>query len=150
MRMLQHWWWSILLALCFICISANAFLWPNPCPSTPRQHKIGEASDASSSKSINIFNPKSRSARVNHQAVALPEIISDGSLSQGVVVEEEKEGLDSKDALFEALQSHTRRKEAFEELWNSDIDFSADEYQDLIKACFRLGYGKSMMMDNDG
>ena len=46
----------------------------------------------------------------------------------------------SKADLFEDLQSHARRKEAFETLWNSDFEFSESEYQDLLKACFRLGY----------
>lgn len=54
--------------------------------------------------------------------------------------QEESAGED-KGALFAALESHTRRKEAFEELWNSDMEFSEAEYQELLKACFRLGYG---------
>lgn len=54
--------------------------------------------------------------------------------------QEESAGED-KGALFAALESHTRRKEAFEELWNSDMEFSETEYQKLLKACFRLGYG---------
>ncbi len=52
------------------------------------------------------------------------------------------EGDDSdKAALFLALESHPRRKEAFEMLWNSDMEFTEGEYHELLKACFRLGYG---------
>lgn len=46
-----------------------------------------------------------------------------------------------KEALFVALESHMRRKEAFEILWNSELEFTEAEYQELLKACFRLGYG---------
>lgn len=48
--------------------------------------------------------------------------------------------VDSKQELFDALQSHTGRREAFEGLWNSDFEFTEAEYQELLKACFRLGY----------
>jgi hypothetical protein len=48
---------------------------------------------------------------------------------------------EDKAALFAALESHMRRKEAFEVLWNSDMEFDEEEYQELLKACFRLGYG---------
>lgn len=48
---------------------------------------------------------------------------------------------EDKAALFAALEGHVRRKEAFEILWNSELEFTEVEYQELLKACFRLGYG---------
>lgn len=48
---------------------------------------------------------------------------------------------EDKAALFVALEGHVRRKEAFEILWNSEMEFTEAEYQELLKACFRLGYG---------
>lgn len=47
---------------------------------------------------------------------------------------------ETKESLFAALESAARRKEVFEQLWNSDYEYNPQEYQELLMTCCRLGY----------